>query len=80
MIPKEVDLWLGDYLVTTADMLNAMCGACAQYVDWKHDIDQNLHGACCGVAWNASPANRKITMYRVHGGKVDLSNVILMPV
>jgi hypothetical protein len=80
MIPKEVDLWLGDYLVSTADMLLALCSACSSYIDWKHDIDLNLHGSCCGVTWNAEPANRKLTMYRVHGGKVDLSNVIFIPV
>jgi hypothetical protein len=79
MIPKEMDLWLGLYLVPIADMLFATCSNCAEYIDWKHDIDLCLNGACCGVAWNASPQNRKLTMFAVKGGKICLENVRLMP-
>lgn len=75
MIPKEVDLWLGDYIVPTGDMLHCTCNSCADYLDWKHTIDENLAAACCGVAWNARSHNKKGTMYYIHGGKVDLTNV-----
>jgi hypothetical protein len=79
MIPKDVELWLGTYLIPRADMLIASCNNCGDPVDWKHDIDDSLHGTCCGVAWNAVPSNSKLSMYRVQGGKVDLTNVILLP-